>query len=191
MHEIEDKVNPQTILMWRSPLRAFVHRTSDITRFYIIIALLLSIIVALFSDFILLLPIWVMVFVGYVFTVSEPPEVTHKITEFGLETAGATVLWADLSHFYFIERYHYQVLVVVSVPPYNSHIFIVVPEEMKQQITNTLVKHIIYFDHAPRTLIDKMIDAFMKLVPQEDVHPHHPTHPKNQNGSKAGAAATL
>jgi len=191
MEEVKDNENPQTLLMWRSPLRPFVRRTSALIRFYIIIALLLSIIVVFFSDFILLIPVWVMVFISYVFTASQPPEVTHRITQFGVDTAGATYVWEDLSHFYFINRYHYDVLVLVSHAPYSTHVYVVVPENMKTVVVNNLIKHLIYYDKAPRTFIDRSIDAFARLVPQEDVHAHHPKHSTNEPASQTGVPAAL
>jgi len=93
--------NPQLVFSWKAPLRAYKKRSKIILRFYIAVALLLSAIIFFFGDKILLIPIFTLLFLFYVLTITPPPEVENKITTFGLEAAGINLRFEILSHFYF------------------------------------------------------------------------------------------
>lgn len=161
--------NPQVLYTWHGPLRAYIKRSRKVVRFYIALSVLLSLIVAFFGNFILLLPIWTLMFVFYVFTITPPPEVTTRITQFGIDTSGTTLRWDYLSHFYFGQRFGYEILTVVTHPPYFDHFFIVIPNtEVKKTVIKYLSEHIIYQEHPQKSAVDNMIDWCLKLVPTED-----------------------
>src|SRR3989338_4341121 len=110
--------NPQTVFAWKAPLRPYKKRSRLVLRFYLAVTLLLSLIVFFFGDKILLIPIWAVLFLFYVLTITPPPEVENKISKFGLETAGVTLRWEALSHFYFTKRFNFDILTIVSHGPY-------------------------------------------------------------------------
>ncbi|MDO9028554.1 MAG: hypothetical protein Q7U68_06825, partial [Candidatus Roizmanbacteria bacterium] len=88
--------NPQVIFSWKAPLRPYKKRSAIILRFYLAVALLLSLIMFFFGDKILLIPIWALVFIFYVLTITAPPDVENKITTFGVDAAGVTLRWEVL-----------------------------------------------------------------------------------------------
>ncbi len=165
----ENALNPQIVFSWTAPLRPYKKRSGIILRFYIAVALLLSLIVFFFGDKILLIPIWSLLFLFYVLTITPPPDVENKITKFGIESAGVTLRWESLSHFYFSKRFGYDVLTVVGHAPYYFHAFLVVPNnEIKQKLIFILSEHLIYQEKPQRTVTDKMIDWLSSLVPDEE-----------------------
>jgi len=160
--------NPQVIFSWKAPLRPYKKRGKLVLRFYLTVALLLSLIVFFFGDKILLIPIWALLFLFYVLTITPPPEVENKITRFGIETAGITLRWEALSHFYFRSRFRFQVLTVVSQPPYFYHAYLVVPsEEIKKTLVNILSEHLIYQEKPLRSFTDKIVDRLSGLIPDD------------------------
>ncbi len=164
--------NPQVIFSWKAPLRAYKRRPKNVLRFYLALALLLSIIVFFFADRILIIPIWAILFLFYVLTITPPPEVENKITTFGIESAGVTARWELLSDFYFTKRFGFDILTIISHPPYYLHIYMIVPEEaMKEKIIHILAEHLIYQEKPQRTLSDKLIDWFAKLMPDDEEAP--------------------
>lgn len=166
---VNPSVNPQIIFQWKAPLRAYKKRTKNVLRFYLALALLLSLIVFFFGDKILLVPIWAMLFLFYVLTITPPPEVENKITKFGIETAGVTARWELLSDFYFSKRFGFDVLTIVSHAPYYLHLYMIVPdEETKTQVMHILAEHLIYQEKPERTITDRMIDWFSKLMPDDE-----------------------
>ena len=78
--------NPQVVFSWKAPLRPYKKRSATIIHFYVAITLLLSLIVFFFGDKILMVPLWVVLFLFYVLTITPPPDITNSITQFGVYT---------------------------------------------------------------------------------------------------------
>lgn len=161
--------NPQVVFAWKAPIRPYKKRSKLVLRFYLAVALLLSLIVFFLGDRILLIPIWAVLFLFYVLTITPPPEIENKITKFGVETVGLTLRWEVLSHFYFSRRFGFYVLTIISHAPYYYHAYLVVPdEEIKKNLMLILSEHLIYQDKPQRTLTDKLVDWFAKLIPDDE-----------------------
>lgn len=165
-----DKVeNIQTLISWTAPLRPFKKRSSIILRFYLSVAILLSLIIFFFGDKILLIPLWALLFLFYTLTITPPPDVENKITKFGVEVAGVTLRWEALSHFYFSSRFGFVVLTVVSRAPYYYHAYAVIPNnETKIQIVKLLSEHLIFKEKPETTITDKIINWFSTLIPNDE-----------------------
>ncbi len=162
--------NPQEIFSWKAPLRPYRKRSGKIIRFYLALALLLSLIIYFFGSKVLLVPIWTLLFLFYVLTVTPSPKIENKITKFGIETAGITVRWENLSHFYFIKKFGQDVLTIVTNPPFNYHIYLVVPDKKtKEKVKLLLSEHLVYKEKPPKSLTDKIADFLQNLVPDEEV----------------------
>src|SRR3990167_6232298 len=84
-------INPQVLFSWKAPLRAYKKRSKNVLKFYLAVALLLTAIIFFLGDRILIIPIWSILFLFYVLTITPPPIVDNKITKFGIETAGITL----------------------------------------------------------------------------------------------------
>ncbi len=167
--------NPQIVFFWKAPLRPYKKRSKLILRFYVAVAILLTLIILFFGDKILLIPIWSLLFLFYVLTITPPPEVENKITKFGIETAGVTLRWEALSHFYFTQRFGFNLLTVVSRAPYFYHAYLVVPsDEVKNRLISNLSEHLIFQEKPQRSLTDKAVDWLSNLIPEDDSPPTHP-----------------
>lgn len=161
--------NPQLVFSWKSPLRAYKKRGGNILRFYIAVSLLLSLIVFFFGDKILIIPIITLFFLFYVLTITPPPDVDNKITTFGIETAGITLRWEFLSHFYFKKKFGLSVLTLVSQAPYYYHAYLIVPnEEIKSKLLDLLAQHLIYMEKPQRSFTDKAVDWLSNLIPDDE-----------------------
>jgi hypothetical protein len=159
----------QMIYSWKAPLRAYKRRSNSILRFYIALALLLSLIVFFFGDRVLLVPILTLLFLFYVLTITPPPEVDNIITTFGIETAGISLRWEFLSHYYYTKKFHFHILTLVSNAPYYYHAFLVVPDEKtKEEINAILSKHVMYVQKPTRSFTDKMVEWLSNLMPDDD-----------------------
>lgn len=191
MSPIKDQkiVNPQVVYSWKAPLRPYKKRSAGVLRFYIAVALLLSLIVLFFGDKILVLPIWTIMFLFYVLTITPPPEVENKITRFGIETAGNTFRWEFLSHFYFIKKFDYHVLVIVSIPPYHYHLYLVLKDEKtRQDLITILSQHLIYQEKPHKTFTEKLTDWLNKLIPEEETIPSTTKENQASLGKATGGA---
>lgn len=172
MKVMEEHHNPQIIYSWHAPLRAYKKRSAGVLRFYLALALLLSLIVFFLGDKILVLPIWALMFLFYVLTITPPPNVTNRISKFGVESAGNTYRFEILSHFYFIKRFDYNLLVLVTHAPYLYHMYLVVQDnETKKELIELLSEHLVYKEHPDKTIVDKISEWFTKLMPDEESMP--------------------
>src|SRR3989344_8666168 len=182
---LPESLNPQVVYWWKAPLRAYKKQNKKVLRFYIAVALLLSVIIFFLGDRILIIPIWSILFLFYVLTITPPPIVDNKITKFGIETAGITLRWEILSHFYFTERFGFIVLTVVTVAPYNFHSYMVIPEAtIKRQVMRILAEHIVYQDKPTLTFTDRMIHWFTYLIPDDEEEETKGENPKAKGESK-------
>ncbi|MBI5127237.1 hypothetical protein HZA76_02160 [Candidatus Roizmanbacteria bacterium] len=163
------ETNPQIVFSWRAPLRPYKKQSGLILRFYLAVAFLLSAIMFFFGDKILLIPIWALVFLFYVLTITPPPEVDNKITTFGIDAAGVALRWEVLSHFYFGKRFGFYTLTIVSQAPYFYHAYMVVPNEnIKKKLIGILSQRLVYQEKPQKTLTDKMLDLLAKIIPDEN-----------------------
>ena len=162
-------LNPQVVYSWKAPLRAFKKRSKNVLRFYIAVAILLSAIIFFVGDKILIVPIWAVLFLFYVLTITPPPEIENKITKFGIETVGITLRWDVLSHFYFTKRFGFDILIIVTHPPYNMHSYLIIPSnKIKQDVMRILIEHIVFLDKPQLSLVDRMINIISYLIPDDD-----------------------
>lgn len=165
--------NPQALFSWKAPLRAYKKRGKNVLRFYIALCLLVSLIVFFFGDRILLIPVFSLFFLFYVLTITPPPEIENKISLFGIETVGITLRWEILSHFYLTKKFGFDVLVLVTHSPYSYHSYLIIPnEEIKKKLIEILSQHIMFLEKPQKTFVDKMVDWFSSLIPddEEEVH---------------------
>jgi len=169
--------NPQVILSWKAPLRPYVKRNPNVLRFYFAIAILLGSIVFFLGDRILLIPIGTLLFLFYVLTVTPPQEVEHKITKFGIEAAGGTIIrYEDLAYFYFSRRFGYDVLTTVTHGPFWYYNYLVVPdEEVKRKIVEILSAHLVYQERPDKAVVDKVAEWFTTFVAEESERGESPT----------------
>ncbi len=162
-------LNPQVLYSWKAPLRAYKKRSRNVLRFYIAVALLLTAIIFFLGDRILIIPIWSILFLFYILTITPPPQVENRITKFGIETAGITLRWDVLSHFYFTERFNFTILTVVTQAPYYMHAYLVIPKErIKKDVMKILAEHIVYQERPQLGLTDRLINLLSYLIPDDD-----------------------
>jgi len=168
-------INPQLIFMWKAPLRAYKKRGGYILKFYIAVFLLLSFIVFFFGDKILIIPIITLFFLFYILTITPPPDVENKIIAFGIETAGITLRWEFLSHFYFKKKFGQDVLTLVSHAPYFYHTYLIVPDDtIKKQLIDLLSQHLVYMEKPQQGFTDKVVDWLSNLIPDDEEKPKTP-----------------
>lgn len=182
----------QTVYSWKSPMRPYRKRSKRILRFYVALCLLLSVIIFFFGDIVLLIPVWALLFLFYVLTITPPPIVDHRITRFGVETANITVRWEVLSYFYFMRRMGYDVLCIVTIPPYNLHSFLVIPDhKTRNDVISLLGEHIVYLKKPPITLIDRLITFFSNFLPDDEDYEEDTTKPGSTSpGQQTPSAAS-
>ena len=162
------EVQDQTLLVWKAPLRPFKKRSVALLRFFLAVALLVSAVVFFFGDLVTIVPIWALLFLFYIFSITPPPTVENRITVFGIENAGVMLRWDVLSHYYFDERFGFQTLVLVTHGPYFAHSYLVIPsEEIRVGVNAILNQHLMFMTNPTKTFTEKLVRFLSALVPEE------------------------
>lgn len=183
-------LNPQVVYNWKAPLRAYKKRSKNVLRFYLAISLLMTAIIFFIGDKILIIPIWSVIFLFYILTVTPPPIIENSITKFGVETVGITMRWEVLSHFYFSQRFGFIILTIVTRPPYNMHSYLIIPDEIvKKNVMRILAEHIVFQEKPQFTFTDKMIKALSYLIPDDEEEENIPAAIQIETKEKKGSSA--
>jgi len=169
---VGEQPHPQEVFSWIAPVRPYKKQSAGVLRFYLAVTLLLTLLVFFFGDRILILPIWSTLFVIYVLTVTPPLVAENRITKFGIDIAGKTYRWENLSHFYFVKRFDYDVLTIMSQQQSGVHLYLVVPDEkIKSALMHILGEHLVYLKEPIHTTTDKMASWLTSLMPAEEASP--------------------
>lgn len=161
--------NPQILYSWVAPLRAYKKKPIGVLRFYFAVAILLTIIVVFLREYMLTIPIWSTIFLIYALTITPPHDAEHTVTKFGLHTGAQTYPWESLSHFYFIKKFDYHLLVVFTKQAYGHPLYLVIPNEtVKHEILHLLAEHLVYQESPEKTFSDKLAEWLTTLMPEEE-----------------------
>ncbi len=178
--------NPQEVFTWNAPIRAYKRKSAGMLRFYIALALLLSVLMALFREFVLIFPIWAVMFLVYVLTITQPHETQHHLTKYGLIANGQPMTWDELYAFYFQKRFDYFMLVLLPKSPFALPVYMVVDtQKTKDYLMNHMIDHIIYIENPPKTVSDTLAEWLGSLMPveeetQDEISKHEERSPKPQ-----------
>lgn len=161
--------NPQILYSWVAPLRAYKKKPIGVLRFYFAVAVLLTIIVVFLKEYMLTIPIWSTIFLIYALTITPPHDTEHTITKFGLHTGAKTYHWDTLSHFYFIKKFDYYLLVVFTNQAFSHPLYMVIPNEtIRHDVLHLLAEHLVYQESPEKTFSDKMAEWLTSLMPEEE-----------------------
>src|SRR3989304_8523880 len=100
-HKEEKK---EVFLTWVSPSRLFKRRDREYFTNIGAIVFLLVIILIFAREFVLIAAVLSIVFLVYVLSTVPPEEVTHRITNLGIESAGHFYRWEELAAFWLGEQ---------------------------------------------------------------------------------------
>ncbi len=160
--------NPQEIFAWTAPLRAYKKKSKGILRFYLALAILLSLFVAFFKEFILIVPIWAVLFLVYMLTITPPHSTRHAITKYGLHTGNRPYTWEELGAFYFMKKFDYDVLVILPQTSFGLPLYLVIDSaHTHTRVMHILSEHIIYLENPQKSTSDRLAEWLTSLMPEE------------------------
>ena len=159
----------QIVYSWKAPIRAYKVRSKFVLKFFIAVSILLSLIVYFFSDIMLIVPIWSVLFLFYVFTITPPPIIENRITHFGIETQKLKLPWEVISSFYFTKRFNFIILTITTKNPYRYHFYMIIPDEkIHFEVSELLAQHVSFDQHPNLTFTEKLIDWISCLIPDDE-----------------------
>ena len=123
----------------------------------IVIAVVVSLILALMQEFVLIIAIASMVFISYALSKTAPELVKHELTNYGVSFAGQNYFWQDLKNFYFAKTGDgsSEILAISSKEVIPGRLFFAFSPVDKEKIQQICAKHLLFLEKEPVSVLDK------------------------------------
>jgi hypothetical protein len=163
--DTEKKVQQEVLLAWSSPSRLFKKRDKEYFTNIGAIVFLLIIILIFAREFLLIAAVISIVFLVYVLSTVPPEDVTHRITNLGIESAGHYYRWEELSEFWFEEQWG-QVILVLR-PMMGTRIIILLATQDKALVRKLVAEYIPFRENPEKNWVDNASSWLSKKIPLE------------------------
>jgi len=163
--ETQEKVQQEVLLAWSSPSRLFKKRDKEYFTNIGAIVFLLVIILVFAREFLLIAAVVSIVFLIYVLSTVPPEDVSHRITNLGIESAGHYYRWEELSEFWFEEQWG-QALLVLR-PIFGTRIIILLGVQDKDLVRKLMAQYIPFREKPEKSWVDNASSWLSKKIPLE------------------------
>lgn len=162
---VSDEKKEEVLLTWSSPSRLFKKRDREYFVNIGAIVFLLSIILVFAREFVLIAVVLSIVFLIYVLSTVPPEEVSHRITNLGIESAGHFYRWEELADCWFEEQWG-QIMLVLR--PYMApRSIILLGNQDKHKVRELVAKYIPVREHPEKTWVDNAASWLTRKIPLE------------------------
>ncbi len=162
---VSDDKEEEVLLAWTSPSRLFKKRDREYFTNIGAIVFLLTIILVFAREFVLIAAVLSIVFLIYVLSTVPPEEVSHRITNLGIESAGHFYRWEELADFWLEEQWGQTMMVL---RPYLSpRVLILLGSQNKENVREIIAKHIPFREEPQKTWVDNAASWLTRKIPLE------------------------
>lgn len=163
--DTQEKVKQEVLLAWSSPSRLFKRRDKEYFTNIGAIVFLLVIILVFAREFLLIAAVVSIVFLIYVLSTVPPEEVSHRITNLGIESAGHYYRWEELSEFWYEEQWG-QALLVLR-PILGTRIIILLGAQDKALVRKLIAEYLPFRENPEKSWVDNASSWLSKKIPLE------------------------
>jgi len=156
-------VPTEVLLEFKTPERPKLPYPKSYLKRALLLVALLALFFASLQDYVAVIFIIGSFAAVYVFFAIPPHEVTHKITNNGINYAGDSFYkWHELSDFFYDSREDVDLLVVNTKSPLPGRLFIIIPEHVDKEIVRSILnKHLSFLEVAPPNTLEKFNKKIM------------------------------
>lgn len=159
----------KTILSWHAPGRPFKKRKREFYLTAVLIALLVSVISFLFSQYLLIVVVWSLVLVGFALAAIPPRNFHYKISTEGVTIEDHFYLWQELYDFYFRRISGVDTLHIRTESYFPGEVIITLGDLHRDQVKRALLPFLPYREFVRPTSTEKIGDWLYKNFPLERV----------------------
>jgi hypothetical protein len=163
--DIQEKIRQEVLLSWSSPSRLFKKRDKEYFTNIGAIVFLLVVILIFAREFLLIAAVVSIVFLIYVLSTVPPEDVSHRITNLGIESAGHYYRWDELGEFWFEEQWG-QVLLVLR-PKLGMRIILLLGAQDKVLVRKLIAQYIPFREKPEKSWVDNASSWLSKKIPLE------------------------
>lgn len=157
----------KTLLAWTGPGRPFQKRGKQFFLTSLLIALLIEIILFLFSQYLLMLVVVSLVFLSFVLATVPPRDFHYKISSEGVTVEDHSYLWTELYDFYFKKRYGVDVLHVRTKAFIPGELTMTLGDIGRDHVKAILLPYLPYRETIRPTFMEKSADWLSRNFPLE------------------------
>ncbi len=157
----------KTLLSWSAPGRPFRKRGKQYYLTTILIALLIEIILFLFSQYLLMLVVVSLVFVAFALNTVPPRNFHYRISSEGITLEDHFYLWQELYDFYFKKRESLDILHVRTKSFIPGELTITLGDIDREHAKSILLPYLPYREVIKPTFMEKSGDWLSKNFPLE------------------------
>src|SRR3972149_2680922 len=157
----------KTVLSWSAHGRPYIPRGRQFYMTSLLIAFLIEVILFLFSQYLLMVVVAALVFMGFAFSLIPPRNFHYKISSEGITVEDHFYLWRELYDFYFVRREHMDILHVRTVDFFPGELIITLGDMHKNQIIKAMLPYLSYREYVKPTFMDRSGEWLYKNFPLE------------------------
>jgi hypothetical protein len=157
----------RTLLSWRAPGRPFVKRGKQFYMTALLIALLIEVILFLFSQYLFMFVIASLVFVGFAFSAVPPKDFHYRISTEGVTIEDHFYLWSELYDFYFKRKEGIDILHIRTQSFLPGEIILTLGDVHRDQVKHAMLPFLPYREYVKPTFTEKSGDWLYKNFPLE------------------------
>lgn len=157
----------KTLLAWTGPGRPFRKRGKQFFLTSLLIFLLVEIILFLFSQYLLMLVVFSLLFLSFALALVPPRDFHYKITTEGITVEEHSYLWIELYDFYFKKRENSEVLHVRTKDLIPGVLTMTLGNIDHEHIKSILLPYLPYRESVKPTFMEKSGDWLARNFPLE------------------------
>ena len=157
----------ETVLEWTAPGRPFRKRGKQYYLTSLLIMLLVEVILFLFSQYLLMLVIFSLVFVAFALNTVAPSNFKYRISTEGITVEDHFFLWQELYDFYFKKREGIDVVHIRTHSFIPGELTLTLGEIDREHVKSALLPYLPYRELVRPTFMDKSADWLTKNFPLE------------------------
>lgn len=157
----EKRLGPKEVyLAWEAPGRT-IHQgyNEKLMRTFAIIGVFIALFLVILQEYMLILVVASMIFVGQVLAKTPPENVKFEISSYGIMTDDQLYYWHDLRRFFFFEKEGITILAVDTLTGFPSRLFLNVTKDQAAKAKQVLDQRLQYLEQEPETLLDRTYRA--------------------------------
>lgn len=158
------------LFVWKSLNRPAKNYGKEVFSTIGAVALLVSIILAFFQEWLAIVVTWAAFFLFYALNRVAPEEVDHKITTEGVVSMGHSYLWSELGPFWFVERWK-NIMLHLAHGNIFGQLVMLVGKNDEEKIRNILAQYLPYIESPQKPVTEKLSDWFSQKFPLEPKKP--------------------
>ena len=168
-HE-EHTENPyavKTLLSWKAPGRPFKKRSKSYFASILLIALLVEIILFLFSQYALMAVVASLVFLSFALALTPPRDFQYRISTEGVRVEDHFYLWSELYDFYFKKRHGSDILHIRTYAMFPGELTVTLGDMTEEHVRHVMLPYLPYREYVKPTMMEKSADWLTKNFPLE------------------------